>query len=163
VCQDIDYFNRQMPENNPGWRTKWFDAKDKFLARQNFGFEEFRPTTTIRPRVSWRHELSEEEMKTPHPLMEKIQQLWATPKKELSGLQLIWTFIEHRIQPLAARAHCMCNYTDHQDSNRISSDELKEIEMDDGVRAVTKLKKSIVPKVFGTVAFSKLNPRTEVC
>jgi hypothetical protein len=96
--------------------------------------------------------------------MEKIQQLWATPKKELSGLQLIWTFIERRIQPLAARAHCMWDYTDRQDSTRISSDELKETEIDDGVRAVTKLKKKlIVPKVFGTVAFSKLNPRTEVC
>jgi hypothetical protein len=31
------------------------------------------------------------------PLMEKIQQLRATPKKELSGIQLIRTFIEHRI------------------------------------------------------------------
>jgi hypothetical protein len=34
--------------------------------------------------------------------MEKIQQLRATPKKELSGLQLIRIFIERRIQPLAA-------------------------------------------------------------
>jgi hypothetical protein len=41
------------------------------------------------------------------PLMEKIQQLQATPKKELSDLQLIWTFTERRIQPLAERAHCM--------------------------------------------------------
>jgi hypothetical protein len=41
---------------------------------------------------------------------------------------------------------------------------LKEAEIDDSVRAVTKLKKkSSVPKVFGTAAFSKLNPRTEVC
>jgi hypothetical protein len=39
---------------------------------------------------------------------------------------------------------------------RISSDKLKEAEIDDGVRAVTSLKKkSIVPKVFGTEAFSK--------
>jgi hypothetical protein len=30
-----------MPKNNPGWRTKWFYAKDKFLAGQNFGLEEF--------------------------------------------------------------------------------------------------------------------------
>jgi hypothetical protein len=29
--------------------------------------------------------------------MEKIQQLWAMPKKELSGIQLIWIFIERRI------------------------------------------------------------------
>jgi hypothetical protein len=164
VRQDIDYFNLQTPENNPGWRTKWFYARDKSLAGQNFGLEEFRPTTTIRSRASWAHELSEEEMKTTQPLMEKIQQLRATPKKELSGLQLIRTFIERRVQPLSARAHYMWDYTDRRDSTRISSDELKEAEIDDGVRAVTNLKKkSIVPKVFGTEAFSKSNPRTEVC
>jgi hypothetical protein len=72
------------------------------------------------------------------------------------------TFIEHRIQPLSARAHYMWDYTDRQDSTRISPDELKEAEIDDSIRAVTKLKKSFVPKVFGTTAFSKLNPRTEV-
>jgi hypothetical protein len=43
--------------------------------------------------------------------MEKIQQLCATMKKELSGLQLIRTFIEHRIQPLAAQSHCMWDFT----------------------------------------------------
>jgi hypothetical protein len=78
--------------------------------------------------------------------MEKIQQLWATPKKELSVLQLIRTFIERRIQPLSVRAHCMWVYTDRRDSTRISSDKLKEAEIDDGVRAITNLKKkSIVP------------------
>jgi hypothetical protein len=96
--------------------------------------------------------------------MEKIQQLWATPKKELSGLQLIRTFIKRQIQPLSVRAHCMWDYTDCRDSTRISSNELKEAEIDDGVRTITNLKKkSIVPKVFSTEAFSKSNPRTEVC
>jgi hypothetical protein len=164
VHQDVDYFNLQMPENNPGWRTKWFYAKDKFLTWQSFGLDEFQPTTTIHPRMSWRHELSEEELKTTQPLMEKIRQLRATPKKELSGLQLIRTFIERRIQPLAERAHCMWDYTDRQVPTRVSSDELKETNIVDGVRAVTKLKKkSIMPKVFGIAAFSKLNPHTEVC
>jgi hypothetical protein len=102
-------------------------------------------------------------MKIMQPLMEKIQQLWATPKKELSGLQLIRTFVERRIQPLATRAHCMWDYTDRRDPTRFSSDELKEAEIDDGVRVITSLKKrSIVPKIFGTEAFSKSHPRTEV-
>jgi hypothetical protein len=58
----------------------------------------------------------------------------------------------------------MWDYTNRQDPTRISSNELKETEFDDGVRAVTKLKKkSTVAKVFGTTTFSKLNPRTEVC
>jgi hypothetical protein len=102
-------------------------------------------------------------MKITQPLMEKIQQLRATPKKELSGLQLIPTFIERRVQPLAARAHCMWDYTECQDPTRISSDELKEAEIDDVIRAVTSLKKkSFMLKVFGAVAFSKSHPRSEV-
>jgi hypothetical protein len=103
-------------------------------------------------------------MKITQPLMGKIQQLRATPKKELSGLQLIRTFIERRVQPLAARAHCMWDYTDRRDPTRISSDELKEAEIDDGVHTITSLKKkSIMPKIFGAVAFNKSHPRTEVC
>jgi hypothetical protein len=58
----------------------------------------------------------------------------------------------------------MWDYTDRRDPTRFSSDELKEAEINDGVRAVTSLKKkSIVPKIFGTEAFSKSHPRTEVC
>jgi hypothetical protein len=58
----------------------------------------------------------------------------------------------------------MWNYTDRRDPMRVSSDELKEVEINDIVRAVTNLKKkSTVPKIFGAVAFSKSHPRTEVC
>jgi hypothetical protein len=114
--------------------------------------------------VSWRHELSDEEMKITEPLMEKIQQLRATPKKELSGVQLIRTFIERRVQPLAAWVHPMWEYTDCQDPTRISSDELREAEIDDSVHAITNIKKkAFMPKIFGAVAFSKTFPRTEVC
>jgi hypothetical protein len=85
------------------------------------------------------------------------------PKKELSGVQLIRTFTERRVQPLAARAHCMRDYSDRQDSTRISPNELHEAEIDDSMRAITNIKKkSIVPKVFSAVAFSKAFPRTEV-
>jgi hypothetical protein len=96
--------------------------------------------------------------------MEKIRQLRATPENEVSGLQLIHSFTERRIQPLAARAHYMWDYTDRQDSTRFSSDELREAEIDYGVRAVTSLKKkTTMPKNFGTEAFSKSHPRTKVC
>jgi hypothetical protein len=75
VRPDVPYFNLQTPENNPGWRTKWFYARDKSSTGEDFGLEEFRATTVLRPRVSWRHELSDEELKITEPLMEKIQQL----------------------------------------------------------------------------------------
>jgi hypothetical protein len=60
VRQDVEYFNLRTPENNPDWRTKWFYAKDKPSTGQEFGLEE---------------------MKITQPLMEKIQQLRATPEK----------------------------------------------------------------------------------
>jgi hypothetical protein len=47
VRSDVPYFNLQMPENNPGWRTKWFYAKDKFSAGEDFRLEEFRATTVL--------------------------------------------------------------------------------------------------------------------
>jgi hypothetical protein len=163
VRPDVEYFNLQMPENNPGWRTKWYYAKDKSSDYKSFGLEEFQPTGVLRPRVSWKHDLSDEEMRITEPLMDKIQQLRATPKKEVSGIQLIRTFIERRIQPLAARAHCMWDYSDRRDSTRISQDELREAEIDECVRTITNIKKKDpVLKIFGAVAFSKAFPRTEV-
>jgi hypothetical protein len=163
VRPDVEYFNLQTPENNPRWRMKWYYAKNKSTDDENFGLEEFQPTGVLRPRVSWRHDLSDEELKVTEPLMEKIKQLRATLKKELSGIQLIRTFIERRIQPLAAQAHCMWDYSDRRDSTRISQDELHEAKIDECIRTVTNIKKKDpVPKIFGAVAFSKAFPHTEV-
>jgi hypothetical protein len=40
---------------------------------------------------------------------------------------------------------------------------LREAKINDGVRAVTNIKKkAIMPKIFGAVAFSKTFPRIEV-
>jgi hypothetical protein len=36
-----------MPENNPGWRTKWFYAKDKSSDGETFGLEEFQTTSAL--------------------------------------------------------------------------------------------------------------------
>jgi hypothetical protein len=163
VRPDVPYFNLLTPENNPRWRTKWFYAKDKSPVGKDFGLEEFQAITDLRPRASWKHELSDKELQITEPLMKKIQELRSTPKKELSGIQLIHTFIERRVQPLAARAHCMWEYTDRRDPTRMTSDELKEVKIDDGVRAVTKIKKkAVMQKSFGAVAFSKSFPCTEV-
>jgi hypothetical protein len=57
----------------------------------------------------------------------------------------------------------MWDYSDRRDSTRISSDELREAEIDECVRAVTNIKKKLhVPKVFGAVAFSKAFPHPDV-
>jgi hypothetical protein len=95
VHPDVDYFTLQTPENNPGWRTKWFYAKDQPATSQNFGIEDFHATSDLRARVSWAHALTDEEIATTEPLMEKIKQMRSVPGKEVTGLQLICTFIEH--------------------------------------------------------------------
>jgi hypothetical protein len=57
----------------------------------------------------------------------------------------------------------MWDYSGCKDPTRLSFDELKDIEIDDAVRAVTKLtKKSAVPKEFGTEPFSKACPQAMV-
>jgi hypothetical protein len=75
VCPDVEYFSLRMSKNNPGWRMKWFYAKDKPSVGQEFGLDDFRPTNVLRPRASWAHELTKEELTTMEPLMEKIRQL----------------------------------------------------------------------------------------
>jgi hypothetical protein len=47
VRPDVPYFNLQTPENNPGWRTKWFYAKDKSFAGEHFGLEEFQAISDL--------------------------------------------------------------------------------------------------------------------
>jgi hypothetical protein len=97
------------------------------------------------------------------PLMQKIAQLRSTPGKEVTGLQLTQTFIERRIQPLPPRTHYMWDYSGRKDPTRLSSDKLKDVEIDDTVRDVIMLtKKSIVPKEFGIEPFNKTCPRAEV-
>jgi hypothetical protein len=102
-------------------------------------------------------------METTEPLMQNVAQLRSTPGKEVTGIQMIRTFRERQVQPLATRTHCMWDYLGSKDPTRISSDELKEIKIDDGVRAISVLtKKTDVPKEFGTEPFSKAHPQTEV-
>jgi hypothetical protein len=62
VHPDVDYFMLRMPENNPGWRTRWFYARDQPVDGYNFGIEEFRVTNALRPRVSSVHTLTDKEM-----------------------------------------------------------------------------------------------------
>jgi hypothetical protein len=53
----------------------------------------------------------------------------------------------------------MWEYTNRRDPTRLSSDELREAEIDDSVSAVSNIKKKVfVAKIFGAVAFSKTFP-----
>jgi hypothetical protein len=60
------------PDNNQGWRSKWFYVKDQPTAGQEFGLKEFRAISDLRARQSWAHPMTKEEMIATEPLMLKI-------------------------------------------------------------------------------------------
>jgi hypothetical protein len=94
IRPDATYFNLRTPENNPGWRTRWFYAKDQPAASRTIRLKEFHTTSDLRPKQSWENALTEEEMAITEPLVQKITQLRSTLVKEVTGLQLIRMFIE---------------------------------------------------------------------
>jgi hypothetical protein len=163
VWPDVNYISLRTPENNPGWRTKWFYARDQPTAGRHIGLKEFHAASDLQVRQSWENVVSAEEMAITEPLMQKILELRSTPGKEVTRFQLIHTFIELWIQPWAARTHCMWEYSCRRDSTRLSVDELKEAKVDEKVCTLNSLlKKHDVPMVFGTEPFSKAHPHTEV-
>jgi hypothetical protein len=52
VRPDVKYFNLRNPENNLGWRTKWFYVKDQPATGNTTGLEEFHFASDLRPRQS---------------------------------------------------------------------------------------------------------------
>ena len=107
--------------------------------------------------------MSEEEIAATEPLMTKILELRSTAGMEVTGLQLIRVFLERRVQPLMACTRGMWEYSGRRDSTRISSDELKDEEVDNRVRQFTNLhRKDAVPKDFPKSPFDRDTARTEV-
>jgi hypothetical protein len=153
---EVKYFNLKMLENDQSWRSKWFYAKDLTMANPGSEVDEFQAVSNLQARLSWENVMTKEEMAATEPLMTKIQDLCSTPGKELTSIQLIRLSIEHRVQPLSARTHCMWDYSGRKDSTRVFDDELKVAEINERIRLVTSvLQKDEVPKHLSVEPFGK--------
>ena len=95
----------------------------RLLLAKRMGFHPSTLERKSRGRRSWRHTLSEEEIAETDQLMSRIVELQETVGLEVSGLQIMATFIRRRIQPLQARAHPMWEYTGVEDPTRVSKKE----------------------------------------
>ena len=94
-------------------------------------------------------------------LMAKIESLRVT--SELSGIQLMSTFIGRRIQPLQNRPHGMWEYSGARDVSRVGAAELSNEETEKKVRPLTLLSSKDKPAFFPPIApFSKDNPLPDV-
>ena len=108
-----------MLESVQGWRKKWFYVRDEPSAGQKYGLPEFSADAVVRKKRSWRNKLSAPEEAEVDKLMERVVALQNTAGKEVSGIQIISTFIRRRVQPLQARVHAMWQYkgADGPDAN----------------------------------------------
>ena len=94
--------------------------------------------------------------------MKKIQKLQSTPKKELSGLQIMTHFLRLRIQPLQARDNPMWTYSGPEDETRISVD-LPVESLEKLARRLTKLNKNNkIPSECLVKPYSADHPLPEV-
>jgi hypothetical protein len=157
----LGYFDLNMVESIPLWRKKWFYIKDQKTPNQRYGLPEFVADATVRKFSRCKRGLSEAEEAEVAVLMTKIESLRVTD--ELSGIQLMSTFIGRRVQPLQNRPHGMWEYCGARDVSRVSAIELSIEETEKRVRALTLLSNKDKPIFFPPIAaFSKDNPRPEV-
>ena len=134
---DVMYFDLKLNESVQGWRKRWFyltvDAESRV--------PEFSLQARVKSRRSWKHELSSSEKAEADQLLSQVATFRCAPGKELTGIQLISTFLKRRIQPLQARAHAMWMYSGLQDPTRTSPEELTSEDLESRVRQVTNLKR----------------------
>ncbi|OEL15668.1 hypothetical protein BAE44_0023313 [Dichanthelium oligosanthes] len=94
------------------------------------------------------------------------RRMWSGPMRDvlrelkttgLTGVKVLWTFFERRIQPLKARAHPMFRYTGAGDPTRMSPDELTPAEVKSRVWAVIRRQEDL-PEINRHAAGLAPNP-----
>ena len=117
----------------------------------------------VKSKRTWRHDLSPTEEAEANLLLSRVASLHSAPGEELTGIQLICTFLKRRVQPLQARPQAMWMYAGLQDPSRTSAEEISVEELEMRVRQITNLKRddSFVESTAAT-PFSSENPLPEV-
>ena len=137
--------------------------KNQKTGAQEYGLAPFDLTKEIVKRRSWDAEATPNEITSTEHLMEKIVELQSTPKKELSGIQILTHFLRLRVQPLQARANPMWTYSGPGDEMKISAD-LSVDEIEKLARRFTKLtKKDLIPSECLVKPYSAEHRLPKVC
>ena len=157
----LGYFDLDMVESVPLWKKKWFYITDQKTPNQRYGLPEFVADAPVQRLARWKRRLTEVGEAEVTVLMGKIESLRVT--SELSGIQLMSTFIGRRIQPLQNRPHGMWEYGGLRDVSRVGAAELSNEETEKKVHVLTLLAAKDKPAFFPPIApFSKDNPLPDV-
>ncbi|OEL15081.1 hypothetical protein BAE44_0023900 [Dichanthelium oligosanthes] len=123
-------FRAKMTDSNKGWHSEWFYVANPLLPLPMF-------SGRFAQKVDeWEWVTGEDEKKAwVRPMLALLR-----PLKDagLTGVWVLWTFFERRVQPLAARAHPFFQYTSAGDSTRTSQEPLTLAEMRSRVWTVIK-------------------------
>ncbi|OEL32584.1 hypothetical protein BAE44_0006397 [Dichanthelium oligosanthes] len=125
-----EYFWARMTDSNKGWRSKWFYVANpspplpRFSGRFAQKGDEWDWATGVDEKKAW-----------VQTMVELVRQL---KEAGLTGVRVLWTFFERRVQPLAARARPLFRYTGDDDSTRTSREPLTPEEVRSHVWAVIK-------------------------
>src|SRR4051812_29495458 len=119
-----------MSESIQYWRRRWFYIRDSTVARQEFGPAPFDPSQKIEPKRSWKNQILDGEVAEIEGLYHRVEDLQLIPDKEVNDVDIIRTFLKHRVQPLQARAHPMFLYSGRRDPTRVSAEEFSKGDLD---------------------------------
>ena len=139
VRPGAEYFDLNMVDSAQGWRRRWFYIRDEPSPGQVNGLEPFSAGSEIRKKRTWANELNPVEAAEVEKLMERVRFLRNTAGQEVTGFQIMATFIRRRVQPLQARAHGMWMYAGAADPTRVSTEDLSPTEVETRVKSLTKL------------------------
>ncbi|KAM0844478.1 hypothetical protein ACQ4PT_057038 [Festuca glaucescens] len=119
----------------PSEELKWFYVRDQPIGDQEYRLAPF-STDEVQTKRTWKHDMIEAEVVEVDKLMAQVQEL----QEKVYGVQIITTFIKHRVQPLQARAHTLWLYSGPLDPTRVSKEDFSVRELEKSVKNVTRLK-----------------------
>ena len=158
VRAEVKWFKFPMRESVQDWRQKWFYVRNKSAPYSRAGLPTFEDVLEAKPKKSWKNVVTTEEYDVVEALYSQVQKL------KMLGTEFAALFLKRRVQPLQYRAHPMYLYTGAKDNTRISSEDLKEKELQDEVRRLTKLtQKDYIPLEPNVRPFEASYPPPEVC
>ena len=97
---EVSYFNLEKMDSVQGWRKKCFYIQDQPIVDQQLGLPPFDLTARVKKGHAWKNAVDDAEAAEVKALYQRVLDLKTTPRREVSGLHLIATFVKRCIQPL---------------------------------------------------------------
>ena len=135
VRPDVHYFTFQFPDSVRNWRSRWFYAQDQRVGSQEVGLPPYSADAASK-KPSWANTLAASEVEEANRLLERVEQL----RKEITGVDLISTWVRRRVQPLQARVHPMWEYSGDEDLTRVGPEVPTDTQIANHVQLLCKVR-----------------------